>query len=91
MVVSRKNYHQSSQADTLTRKHLPSGRYLLLDLVDEAARRREPAEEKRQKYEREHDQDTTGYQALAKVGSEEEGKRRHALANEDERPEEEKE
>ena len=59
MVASRKNYHQCSQADTLTHKHLASGRYLLLDLVDEATRRREPAEEKRQEHEREHDQDTT--------------------------------
>jgi hypothetical protein len=91
LVVSRENYHQSSQANTLTRKHLASGRCLPVDLVDEAARRREPAQGKRQEHEREHDQDTTGYQALAKVGSEEARKRRYALANKYERPEEEKE
>ncbi len=91
LVVSRENYHQSSQANTLTRKHLASGLGLPVDLVDEAARRREPAQGKRQENEREHDQDTTGYQALAKVGSEEARKRRYALANEYERPEEEKE
>ena len=53
-----------------------------LDLVDEAARRREPAEGKRQEHEHEHEQDSTADQALAKVGSEEEGKRRYALADE---------
>src|SRR5258708_26627946 len=90
-VVSRENYHHSSQANTVTRKHLASGRGRPVDLVDEAAPRREPDQGKRQEPEREHDQDTTGYQALAKVGSEEERKGRHALANEDERPEEEKE
>src|SRR5436305_8840244 len=62
-----------------------------MDLVDEAIGRREPAEGKRQDNEGEHDQDTTGYQALPGVGSEEPAKRRHALADEYERPEEEKE
>ena len=64
---------------------------VLMDLVDEAIGRREPAEGKRQGNEREHDQDTAGYQALPGVGSEEAAKRRCALADEYQRPEEEKE
>ena len=74
--------YPSSPAETLTRKHLASGRCLLVDLVEEAARRWEPAEENRQVDEREHEQDTNGQQTPARVSKEEEGKRRHALADE---------
>ena len=59
--------------------------------MDQAARRREPSQGKRQEHERDHNQHTAGYQALAKGASEEQAKRRHPLANDYERPEEEQE
>src|SRR5260370_29225905 len=54
LVVSRENYHHSSQANTLTRKHLPSSRVLPVALVEEAAVRRRAGSCKHRQRDREH-------------------------------------